>query len=200
MSASPKVFFFLGGPGVGKGTICARLVKDFGYTHFCAGELLREVVRSSDSEMGRKIAAVLEKGQIVPSEITVELLQARISSQPNPHGYLLDGFPRNVEQAGMFEDGIANAKGIFFLDCPREVMKERLLSRIVAGSTRSDDTPEIIENRLKVNMEVCQPVIEHYRAVNRCLEVDASKDVDSVYQQVASLLQELGESPLEKKA
>lgn len=196
MSHSPKIFFFLGGPGVGKGTICTRLVQEFGYTHFCAGELLRDVVKKGDSELGKKIASILEKGAIVPSEITVELLRTHISLQPNPHGYLIDGFPRNLEQAGMFEDGIAKAKGIIFFECPTEIMKERLLSRIASGSTRSDDTLEIIVNRLKVNMDVCQPVVEHYRATGRCLEVDASKTVEDVYQQVVRILHTLGESPL----
>lgn len=199
MSTPPKIFFVLGGPGVGKGTVCTRLVKDFGYTHFCAGDLLREVAQQRDSPLGKKVASILDKGEIVPSEITVSLLKARIANQPNPHGYLLDGFPRKMDQAIMFEEQVAKAKGILFFECPIESMKERLMARMQSGSTRSDDNPDVVLNRFKVNVEVCQPVVDHYRAAARCLEIDANKDVETVYQQVVGILKRLGETPLKPK-
>lgn len=196
MATMPKVFFVLGGPGAGKGTACARLVKEYGYTHFCAGDLLREAAKNMDTDVAKKIATIIGQGNIVPSEITVELLRTHITATPNPRGYLLDGFPRKMDQAQMFEEGIAKAEGIIFFDCTVETMEKRLLARAASGSTRSDDNLEVMRNRFKVNEATCQPVVDSYTAANRCFVVDANQDADNVYSQVVKILASLGEKPL----
>lgn len=193
----PKVFFILGGPGAGKGTICARLVEEFGYTHFCAGELLRDAAKEKDSDTARKIAHILEEGNIVPSEITVSLIREKMAATPNPRGYLLDGFPRKMDQSAMFEEGIAKAKGVFFFNCTLETMEKRLQARIEAGSSRSDDNLEAMRRRFRVNEETCVPVVQSFVKENRCYEIDANKDREEVYQQVVSVLRSLNETPLE---
>lgn len=196
--ASPKVFFVLGGPGSGKGTNCARLVQEYGFTHYCAGDLLREVSAKEDTELAKKIADLLRRGQIIPSEVTVELLRSRIVENPNPRGFLLDGFPRKMDQAQMFEESIAKARSILFFDCTEETMEKRLLSRLEGGSSRSDDNIETIKTRFRVNAETCQPVVDHYLAQNRLKVIDANKDTEAVYAQVQQILQECGETPLPK--
>lgn len=192
----PKVFFILGGPGAGKGTMCARLVQDYGYTHYCAGDLLREAAAAEDSDVAKKIAQIIRQGNIVPSEITVELLHTRIAEHPNPRGYLVDGFPRKLDQAQMFEDGIAKAAGIIFFNCTQDTMQERLLARAASGSARSDDNIETMRRRFQVNAEMCQPVVDKYTQEKRCFEVDANKGPEEVYAQVKQILSNLGEAPL----
>lgn len=196
-SAPVKVFFILGGPGSGKGTNCARLVEDFGYTHFSAGELLREAARSGTSDVAKKIGEIIRSGNIVPSEITVELLRQAIADHPSPAGYVIDGFPRKEDQARMFEDGIARATGILYYDCSEATMEDRLLSRGAAGTEkRDDDAAETIRHRFRVNVKECMPVVEAYKAGGRCHVIDANRDRDAVYAETKQIFVSMGEKPL----
>ncbi|KAG5511688.1 hypothetical protein JKF63_07285 [Porcisia hertigi] len=192
-----KVFFILGGPGSGKGTNCERLVKDFGYTHFSAGELLREAARSGTSDVAKRIGEIIRSGNIVPSEITVELLRQAIADHPSPVGYIIDGFPRKEDQAHMFEEKVAKAAGIIFYDCSDATMVERVLMRSAnTGERRDDAAEETIRNRLRVNVQECMPVVEAYKASGRCRVIDASRDIDTVYAETRKYFIEKGEKPL----
>lgn len=198
-NTSPKVFFVLGGPGSGKGTNCARLVEDFGYTHFSAGDLLREAARSGTSDVAKKIGEIIRSGNIVPSEITVELLRQAIADHPNPKGYVIDGFPRKADQARMFEDGIAKAAGIVYYDCSEQTMEDRLLTRGANSSgaeKRDDDAAETIRHRFRVNVQECMPVVESYKQGGRCHVIDANSDRDAVYAETKRIFEELGEKPI----
>ncbi|CAC22640.1 putative adenylate kinase [Leishmania major strain Friedlin] len=191
-----KVFFILGGPGSGKGTNCARLVEDFGYTHFSAGELLREAARSGTGNLA-KIGDIIRSGNIVPSEITVELLRQAIVDHPNSVGYVIDGFPRKEDQARMFEEGIAKPAGILYYDCSEATMEERLLSRGTNSTEkRDDDAAETIRHRFRVNVQECMPVVEAYKANGRCHVIDANRDRDTVYAETKKVFLEMGEKPL----
>lgn len=183
------VFFILGGPGSGKGTNCERLVRDFGFKHYSAGDLLREESKK-DTPTGEQIRGILAAGNIVPSEITVGLLHAAIHGKTDEKGFLIDGFPRKLDQAQMFEEGIAPAKGILYFDCSLEVMEQRLLSRAAGGSTRTDDNAEAIRQRFKVNVEQCMPVVDKYTKEGRCIIIDANRDRDEVYADVKKLFVE----------
>ncbi|KAG5486628.1 hypothetical protein CUR178_07995 [Leishmania enriettii] len=197
-AAPLKVFFILGGPGSGKGTNCARLAEDFGYTHFSAGELLREAARSGKSEVAKRIGEIIRSGNIVPSEITVELLRQAIADHPSSVGYVIDGFPRKEDQARMFEEGIAKATGILFYDCSEATMENRLLSRGAnAGEKRGDDAAETIRHRFRVNVQECMPVVEAYKASGRCHVIDANRDRDTVYAETRQIFLEMGEKPLQ---
>ena len=190
-TVSAPCFFILGGPGSGKGTNCERLVEEFGFKHFSAGDLLRAEGKK-ESPLGEKIRGILAAGNIVPSEITVELLRNAIveASGSTQTGFLIDGFPRKLDQAQMFEDGIAKARGIVYFDCSMEEMEKRLLARAAAGSDRSDDNIDAIRHRFKVNVEQCMPVVEKYDAEKRCFRIDAGRDRDVVYGEVKALFTE----------
>uniref|UniRef100_A0A7S1MAY1 Adenylate kinase active site lid domain-containing protein n=1 Tax=Neobodo designis TaxID=312471 RepID=A0A7S1MAY1_NEODS len=189
-TVSAPCFFILGGPGSGKGTNCERLVEDFGFKHFSAGDLLRAEGKK-ETPLGEKIRSIIAAGNIVPSEITVELLRNAIAEAGSGQtGFLIDGFPRKLDQAQMFEDGIAKARGIVYFDCSMEEMEKRLLSRAAAGSGRSDDNAEAIRHRFKVNVEQCMPVVEKYDAEQRCFRIDANRDRDVVYTDVKKLFAE----------
>lgn len=186
MTSNALCFFILGGPGSGKGTNCERLVEEFGFKHFSAGDLLRAEGKK-ESELGDMIRKVLAEGNIVPSEITVSLLRNAVAEAGDQAGFLIDGFPRKLDQAQMFEEGIAKAKGIVYFDCTMEQMEERLLKRAEQGSGRSDDNAEAIRHRFKVNVEQCMPVVEKYDQEGRCFKIDAGRDRDAVYSDVRKL-------------
>jgi len=191
------VIFVLGGPGSGKGTNCERLVKEFGFVHISAGDLLREETKKPDSTLGAQISGILARGEIVPSEITVALLTNRLKEYPeNKVGFLVDGFPRKADQAKMFEDGVQKALSVLYFDCTEATMESRLLKRAAANATsaaaRSDDNEETIRRRFRVNIEQCVPVVEGYKQEGRCTIIDANRDRDSVYKDVHETIVRLG--------
>nr|GMC82506.1 UMP-CMP kinase 3 [Ipomoea batatas] len=162
-----KVVFVLGGPGSGKGTQCANIVEHFGYTHLSAGDLLRAEIKSG-SENGTMIQNMIKEGKIVPSEVTIALLQRAIQENGNDK-FLIDGFPRNEENRAAFErvTGI-QPDFVLFFDCPEEEMEKRLLSR---NQGREDDNIETIRKRFKVYMESSLPVIEYYKSKEKVQKV-----------------------------
>ncbi|KNC56170.1 uridylate kinase [Thecamonas trahens ATCC 50062] len=175
----PSVVFVLGGPGAGKGTQCARIVKEFGLTHLSVGALLR-AERDSGAEHSDMIAAMIRNGEFVPKELTVALLQQKMEEEPNKRGYLIQGFPRALDQAHYFEEQIAACKFILYIDCPENIMEKRLLAR---GKTsgRVDDSLEIIRKRIRKFKEETLPVISYYSELGKVKQVAGSGSVDEVY-------------------
>jgi UMP-CMP kinase len=167
----PIVVFVLGGPGSGKGTQCAKIVKEFHFVHLSAGELLREEMNSG-SKHGAMIAEIIKEGKIVPSEVTVGLLKNAMDKSATKK-FLIDGFPRNMENNDTFERELGNKVTIPFLlyfECPEEVMLERLLQR---GQTsgRTDDNIETIKKRFRTFVQQTIPVIEYYEKQNKVRRV-----------------------------
>ncbi|KAI9890534.1 MAG: hypothetical protein M1814_003874 [Vezdaea aestivalis] len=187
-----SVIFVLGGPGAGKGTQCANLVRDFGFTHLSAGDLLREEQDRKESEFGELIKDYIKNGTIVPMEITVALLEGamrRVLQEQEQAGkkgeaesgrFLIDGFPRKMDQAVAFEYKVCHSKFTLFYDCPFETLQERLLER---GKTsgRSDDNMESITKRFKTFVETSMPVVDYFEQDDKVVKIDATKSRDEVY-------------------
>ncbi|KAJ8755816.1 hypothetical protein K2173_024361 [Erythroxylum novogranatense] len=187
----PTVVFVLGGPGSGKGTQCANIVQNFGYTHLSAGDLLRAEIKSG-SENGTMIQNMIKEGKIVPSEVTIKLLQRAIEESGNDK-FLIDGFPRNEENRAAFEDVTKIEPAfILFFDCPEEEMERRLLNR---NQGREDDNIETIRKRFKVFLESSLPVIEHYNSKGKVRKIDAAKPVEEVFEAVKAVF-----TPKDEKA
>lgn len=177
------VVFVLGGPGSGKGTQCANIVQHFGYTHFSAGDLLRAEIKSG-SENGTMIQNMIKEGKIVPSEVTVWLLQRAMEESGNDK-FLIDGFPRNDENRVTFESvtGI-DPEFILLFDCPEEEMERRLLGR---NQGREDDNIETIRKRFRVYLESTLPVINYYASKGKVRKIDAAKPVEAVFEDVKAV-------------
>ena len=121
------VLFVLGGPGAGKGTQCARLVADYGFTHLSAGDLLRAEQDRPGSQFGQLIKDCIKNGDIVPMEVTVALLENAMTetlanNKTDKGRFLIDGFPRKMDQAFKFEEVVCPAKLVLFYDCPEAEM------------------------------------------------------------------------------
>ncbi|KAI0956942.1 UMP-CMP kinase, variant 2 [Taiwanofungus camphoratus] len=153
------VIFVLGGPGVGKGTQCASLVDDFGFCHLSAGDLLRAEQAREGSEYGELIRSCIREGQIVPMAVTIKLLEnAMRAALETPRAgdawgggrgrFLIDGFPRQMDQAEKFDNEVCASSLVLFFTAPEDKMVERLLER---GKTsgRDDDNAESIKKRLR---------------------------------------------------
>lgn len=186
-----SVIFVLGGPGAGKGTQCANLVKDYGFVHLSAGDLLRAEQQRPGSEFGELIAQHIRDGIIVPQEVTIASLKNAMKEEASKGKtrFLVDGFPRKMDQAITFEEEVATSSFTLFFECPEEVMLKRLLKR---GETsgRTDDNIESIKKRFRTFVETSYPVVEYFDKQNKVVKVSCDHPVDSVYAEVKQAIKD----------
>ncbi|KAI5293209.1 hypothetical protein KEM52_005746 [Ascosphaera acerosa] len=196
------VIFVLGGPGSGKGTQSAKIVSDYGFIHLSAGDLLRAEQQREGSQYGDLIRSYIRDGQIVPMEITVGLLSNEMEAVIRNRAYktdkprfLIDGFPRKMDQAKFFEDTVCVSTGTLFLNCPEDVLLQRLLKR---GETsgREDDNIESIRKRFRVFEEQSMPVVDLFRSEGKILSVESVGSVDEVYQRIRAGFEDFKIKPL----
>ncbi|KAI0259971.1 UMP-CMP kinase [Gloeopeniophorella convolvens] len=189
-SAKVTVVFVLGGPGAGKGTQCARLVATHSFCHLSAGDLLRAEQDRPDSQFGALIRTCIREGTIVPMEVTIKLLEgamrAALESTTGPvweggrGRFLIDGFPRKMDQALKFEEDVCASSLVLFFTTDEETMLQRLLKR---GETsgRDDDNIESIKKRFRTYKDTTMPVVEHYEKLGKVVQIDSSPPVDDVH-------------------
>ena len=184
----------VGPPGSGKGTQGERLARCLGIEHIAAGDLLRAEVQGA-TPLGEQVQDYLQRGELVPDELVIDLLMPRVLEAADSGGYLLDGFPRSVGQARearrLAERNGFSADGVIYLDAPRDELVNRILARAEAEG-RSDDTAEVIRRRLGVFDEATAPLIDYYRERGLLRVVDASRSADEV---TVAILAELGVDP-----
>jgi len=183
----------LGPPGAGKGTQSSTLAKCLGIAHISTGEILRAAVAQA-TPLGVKAKAFMDAGNLVPDDLIVELIDERLKSSDCNPGFLLDGFPRTLDQAKALTELLARLgrrlDRVVELTVPESVLIERVAGRAQAGSGRSDDTAEIIVNRLKVYHQQTKPVTDYYRQLGQVLEVDGVGSVEEVQTRLQNLVVE----------
>ncbi|KAH7415820.1 hypothetical protein KP509_14G062300 [Ceratopteris richardii] len=184
--------FILGGPGCGKGTQCKHMVRDFGYTHISTGDLLRNEVKSG-TKMGKEIDEIMRSGGLVPNNITITLLENAMRQSGCKH-FLIDGYPRSLEQAHAFEEKIGHPGVVLYLHCSTSTMEKRLLER-GKTSKRADDNAEVIKLRFETFQKESKPVVDFYKGTKKLKEVSAEKDPETVYKHVKQALLETVEKP-----
>lgn len=183
--AKLPVIFVLGGPGCGKGTQCERIVAKYGFTHLSSGDLLRDEV-ASGSERGKALNAIMEKGDLVPLEVVLDLLaEAMLEKVSTSKGFLIDGYPREQAQGVQFESSILPCTKVLYFEVPDEVMVERLLNR-AKTSGRVDDNEETIKKRLATFHKHSEPVIDYYKG--KCAKIVATSTPDAIFEEVQKSL------------
>ncbi|XP_076066500.1 cytidine/uridine monophosphate kinase Dak1 isoform X1 [Oratosquilla oratoria] len=186
MAPNYNVVFVLGGPGAGKGTQCSNIVKEFGYVHLSAGDLLREERSKPGSQYGELIENHIKNGTIVPVEITCSLLE-RAMMKSGKENFLIDGFPRNQNNLDGWNKEMGekvNLKFVLFFNCPLDVCTQRCLDRGAAGSGRSDDNIESLKKRFDTYMNATMPIIEHYKKENAVKIIEATSSPEDVFEKV----------------
>jgi len=207
---------FLGAPGAGKGTLAATTSRRLGIPQISTGDIFRDAVKN-ETELGRQVKGIMERGELVPDELTVELIRERLNRPDTREGYILDGFPRTIPQAdalGTFQriDAVIN------FQIEDDVVVRRLSGRRVCRAcgaiyhvdnmppkvpglcdscggelyTRDDDKIEAIRNRLDVYRRQTEPLIAYYRERGLLHDIDSSRSVehsDAQIQQVLSTLE-----------
>jgi adenylate kinase len=184
----------LGPPGAGKGTQSKRIAAEYGLAHLSTGEMFRAEARAG-TDVGRRVAPILAAGELVPDEITIELIRTRLMAPDAESGFLLDGFPRNQAQSEALDELLLeldrDLDAILLFDLPDRVATDRLLGR--AGEEhRVDDTPETIAQRLGIYHSKTEPVIEHYRATGKLVPLHADRSTDDVWLEIQAALDQVG--------
>uniref|UniRef100_A0A0E0DVN3 UMP-CMP kinase n=1 Tax=Oryza meridionalis TaxID=40149 RepID=A0A0E0DVN3_9ORYZ len=181
------IVFVIGGPGSGKGTQCAKIVKQFGFTHLSAGDLLREEAKY-DTEQGTMIKNLMNEGKLVSSDLIVKLLFKAMRESGNDK-FLVDGFPRNEENRHAYENIIhIEPEFLLFIDCSKEEMERRILNR---NQGRDDDNIDTIRRRFDVFQQQTLPVIQYYEKRGELRKVDGNRQVDEVFEDVKAIFAQL---------
>merc|ERR1719495_24199 len=183
------IIFVVGGPGSGKGTQCEKIVEKYGFTHFSSGDLLRAEV-ASGSDKGKWLKDIMEKGELVDQEIVLELIKSNICKHAATRkGFLIDGYPREVDQGIEFEKKIAHCTFVLWIDASQETMMKRLLHR-AQTSGRTDDNEETIKKRLDTFVRATEPVIEYYKKKNKVKQINSEQSKDEVFAEVVLAMNE----------
>ena len=196
----------LGAPGAGKGTQAAYLKAKHELEHISTGDILRQNIKDGTA-LGLEAKRYMDAGELVPDEVVMDMMKAKLSSLPEGQGFMLDGFPRTVKQAEFLE-GITDLDGVILFKVSDDDIVKRLMNRAVCRSCgqittfenaecpscggelyrRSDDNEATIRSRLKVFHEQTEALIEYYRSRQKLLEVDATGKPDEIFSRVLRLL------------
>ena len=178
----------IGAPGAGKGTQAERLAARFGIVHISSGDLLRQHVRDQTA-LGQRVRSFVDAGDLVPDALVMDMLRKPVLAAAG--GYVLDGFPRTVEQAKASYDVVrtmgAEVQAAIHLDVPREELIRRLLAR----GRGTEDAQAVVEHRLQVYREKTAPLLEYYAGREWMFTVDGGRPADAVHEDIAQRIQRL---------
>ena len=207
----------LGPPGAGKGTQASSIVAEYGITHISTGDIFRHNIKN-ETELGKKVKSYLDKGQLVPDELTIDLVWDRLSKDDCKKGFLLDGFPRTINQAEALQKGleerVLKIDKVINIDVDKNILVKRLSGRRVCkncGETyhidnkptlkdgvcdkcsgeviqRADDNEKTVLDRIEVYEKQTFPLIDFYKNLGLILTVDGTLSIEDVFSQIKESL------------
>ncbi|MCY7033324.1 adenylate kinase [Streptococcus sanguinis] len=206
----------MGLPGAGKGTQAAKIVERFNVAHISTGDMFRAAI-ANQTEMGVLAKSYIDKGELVPDEVTNGIVKERLSQDDiKETGFLLDGYPRTIEQAHALDQTLTELDlaldGVINIEVDPNCLLERLSGRIIHRETgetfhkvfnppadykeedyyqREDDKPETVKRRLDVNIAQGQPIINHYRSKGLVHDIQGNQDINDVFSAIEKVLTNL---------
>lgn len=207
----------LGPPGAGKGTQAANIVKEYSIPHISTGDIFRKNIKEG-TELGIKAKEYMDKGLLVPDELVVAIVKDRLTEEDCKKGFLLDGFPRTINQADALDKELTDLgyklDKVINIDVSKEELIERAVGRRVCkdcGATyhikfnapkventcdvcggeliqRKDDTIETVSKRIEVYLEQTQPLIDYYEKKGILINIDGKQDIDKVFKDIVMAL------------
>ena len=207
----------LGPPGAGKGTQASAIVERYAIPHISTGDIFRENIKKG-TELGKKAKEYMDKGLLVPDELVISIVEDRLQKEDCKEGFLLDGFPRTLDQGEALDKVLSEMglklDRVINLDVEKEVLIERAIGRRICkdcgevyhikftppkeegvcdkcGSKlhqRDDDTVETVERRIEVYHKQTEPLIDYYNEKGLILDIDGSKDKDSIFKEISKAL------------
>jgi len=180
----------VGPPGAGKGTQAARIVERYGVPQISTGDIFRANIKAG-TQLGQRVSQIIESGKLVPDELTNEIVADRLQAEDVANGFLLDGYPRTVDQAHALDRVLeADARAldaVVLLEVDTDEVVQRLLGRAEIEG-RADDTEEVIRHRQEVYNEQTKPLVELYQTRGRLVAVDGLGEVDEVTERIFAAL------------
>ena len=207
----------LGAPGAGKGSQASRIAKEYQLPHISTGDIFRANLKE-ETELGKRAKSFMDKGELVPDDITIAMLLDRIHKEDCKNGYILDGFPRTIPQAEALKEALAKKDEKIDLALDVEASDELIIKRMAGRRTcpacgaiyhivtlppktegicdrcgadliqRKDDNEETVKNRLKIYHEMTEPLISYYKKENILEEVDGMEKLDAVFEKVKEII------------
>jgi adenylate kinase len=186
----PVDIVILGPPGAGKGTQGKLISSALGIPHINTGDMYRAAVRAG-SELGAKVKPYMDAGDLVPDELTIEVVRDRLDQPDTQDGFVLDGFPRTLPQAEALDAILAEADRdisvVLDFQLSEDLAEQRLLKRALEQG-RDDDTPETIHRRMET-MRVPDSLVDYYRAKGNLVGIHAERSIEDVFAEVEAVLQ-----------
>ncbi|WP_239705404.1 adenylate kinase [Mammaliicoccus sp. R-M63] len=210
----------MGLPGAGKGTQASEIVKKYPIPHISTGDMFRKAIKE-ETDLGKQAKSYMDRGELVPDEVTIGIVRERLAEEDAKKGFLLDGFPRTVEQADALNDILSSlgreVDAVINIQVPEEELMNRLTDRRiceVCGTTyhlvfnppkvegicdldggklyqREDDNPETVANRLSVNVKQTKPLLDFYENQGVLKNIDGSREIENVTEDVIQILETL---------
>jgi adenylate kinase len=184
-------FLIFGPPGSGKGTQSVNLAEKFNLMHLSTGDMLRAEI-ASGTELGRKMSSIMSKGELVPDEVVIEMIAAKIDSTKNRAGFLYDGFPRTVAQTVALEK-MLNDRGMqidtmLVLDVDHDELVKRLILRAEQSGRPDDKDPAVIENRIDVYKSKTEPIIDYCRKKGIYQPVNGVGSIEDIFRRLSDCI------------
>lgn len=211
----------MGLPGAGKGTQAEQIVDTYHVPHISTGDMFRAAIKN-ETALGLEAKAYMDKGDLVPDEVTNGIVKERLAEADTENGFLLDGFPRTLNQAQALEEILKDLNkkldAVVYISVNKDILMQRLTGRIICrscGATyhkifkppvvegtcdrcgghefyqRDDDKPETVENRIRVNLELTEPLLDFYKERNVLFTVDGEEDVKDVFKNVQNIIENI---------
>ena len=183
-----------GPPGAGKGTQSERLTEKFKLVHLSTGDVFRANLKNETS-LGNLARTYMDKGQLVPDELTIEMLKAEVLKHSSPIGFIFDGFPRTNAQAIALDELLASLNTeisiMLALEVEEEELKKRLLARAEQSGRADDADPAIIENRIAVYNNKTAPVKRYYQGQNKFTSIQGTGNIDEITKRIFTALENI---------
>ncbi|MFD2033182.1 adenylate kinase [Belliella marina] len=180
-----------GPPGAGKGTQSEKLIEKYNLTHLSTGDLFRKHL-GEGTELGKLARKYMDEGRLVPDEVVIGMVEDKIKETTDSNGFIFDGFPRTVAQAGALDKVLADLglqiSGMIALDVPEEVLKERIRERGKTSGRVDDQDESKIETRIKVYLEETLPVAGFYENQGKLTKIHGVGSIDEIFANIAKVI------------
>jgi len=183
-------FILFGPPGSGKGTQSVKIAEKYHLVHISTGDIFRKNIREKTS-LGLKVQAIIEKGELVPDTLLIEILEDALQQHSIARGFVFDGFPRTIQQAHDLDEMLAKKNESVSLVLALEVSDDERLKRLIKRAEiegRKDDTKEVIENRIRIYNNQTQPLIEFYKNKKKFQSLHGIGGVDEIFAGICKII------------
>ena len=183
-------FILFGPPGSGKGTQSIKIAKKYNFAHISTGDIFRKNI-CEKTELGLKVQGIIEKGELVPDELLIEILENAMDQFKNIQGFVFDGFPRTIQQAKDLNMMLTKRNEAVSLVLALDVNDDEILTRLLKRAElegRKDDTKEVIENRISIYNSQTQPLIDFYKKEGKFAAVEGIGSIDDIFKSICKII------------